>query len=445
MGRELLAGWGRTAPTSADVRHPGDRSGALAALADAPARGVIARGLGRSYGDAAQNAGGMVISTLELAGIGWADRAAGLVRVAGGASLGDVLRFLVPQGWALPVLPGTRHVTVGGAVAADVHGKNHGADGSFARHVTELTLATPGGVRRITPVDDAEVFWATAGGLGLTGLVLEAVVQAAPIATAAVRVTHRRAADLDELMGAMEAEDGRHRYAVAWLDPSAGGRGAIAWGDHAAVDGDPRAFEPAKAKAVPGWWPGGPFPGGAVSALNALRYHRGPATGSVTVEALDRFLFPLDAVDGWNRLYRRTGFVQHQFVVPFAASHVVGATLDRLRRAGCPPVLAVLKRLGAAAPGPLSFPMPGWTLALDFPTARAGLSEVLDGLDELVAEAGGRIYLAKDARLRPELLGTMYPELDRWRAVQRQVDPDGVLASDLSRRLGLVRATAGVR
>jgi decaprenylphospho-beta-D-ribofuranose 2-oxidase len=440
MGRELLAGWGRTAPSSADVRRPGDRAGALAALAAAPARGAIARGLGRSYGDAAQNAGGMVISTLDLSGIGWADEAAGLVRAAGGASLADVLAFLVPRGWALPVVPGTRHVTVGGAVAADVHGKNHGADGSFARHVTELVLATPGGVRRVTPADDADLFWATAGGLGLTGLVLEAVVQAAPVTTAAVRVLHRRAGDLDELMAAMELEAGGHRYGVAWLDPSAGGRGAIAWGDHAAEDGGRLAFEPARARAVPAWFPGGPVPGAAVSAMNGLRYHRGPATGSVTVESLDRFLFPLDAVDGWNRLYRRTGLVQYQFVVPDAASGVVGVAIERLRRVGCSPVLAVLKRLGAADPGPLSFPMPGWTLALDFPTARAGLSEALDGLDEMVAGAGGRVYLAKDARLRPELLGAMYPGLHRWRAVQRRVDPDGVLVSDLGRRLGLVGA-----
>jgi decaprenylphospho-beta-D-ribofuranose 2-oxidase len=448
MGHELLAGWGRTAPTSADVRRPGDRAGAVADVAAAPARGVIARGLGRSYGDAAQNAGGMVISTLALSGIDWADETAGLVRVAGGASLGDVLAFLAPQGWALPVVPGTRHVTAGGAVAADVHGKNHPVDGSFARHVTELTLATPDGLRRVTADDDPDLFWATAGGLGLTGLVVEATLQAVAVETAGVRVVSRRAAGLDDLMAAMESEAGRHRYAVAWLDTMAGGRGVVSWGDHAAVTDLPRsrratpvAAGAVRSRAVPGWWPGGPLPVAAVAALNQLRYRRSSATDTVAVEPRDRFLFPLDALDGWNRLLGRTGFVQHQFVVPFAAGGLVSLALDLLRRAACPPFLAVLKRLGGADPGPLSFPMPGWTLALDFQTARPGLSEVLDRLDELVAGAGGRVYLAKDGRLRPELLGVMYPGLDRWRAVQRRVDPDGVFASDLGRRLGLVSST----
>jgi decaprenylphospho-beta-D-ribofuranose 2-oxidase len=180
-----------------------------------------------------------------------------------------------------------------------------------------------------------------------------------------------------------------------------------------------------------------------VAVLNRLRYRRAPAAETTTVEPLDRFLFPLDGLDGWNRLYGRAGFVQYQFVVPYASAELVPTALDRLRGAGCPPSLAVLKRLGAADPGPLSFPLPGWTLAVDFPTALPGLAGVLDALDELVAGAGGRVYLAKDARLRPELVGAMYPQLDRWRAVQRDVDPAGVLRSDLGRRLGLVGPGAG--
>jgi decaprenylphospho-beta-D-ribofuranose 2-oxidase len=179
------------------------------------------------------------------------------------------------------------------------------------------------------------------------------------------------------------------------------------------------------------------LPSAGVSVLNRLRYGRAPATDTIGVEPLDRFLFPLDAVAGWNRLYGRAGFVQHQFVVPYRSADVVGVALDRLRAAGCPPTLAVLKRLGPADPGPLSFPMLGWTLAVDFPAARPGLAAVLDDLDELVAGAGGRVYLAKDARLRPELLPVMYPHLDRWRAVRRRVDPEGILTSDLARRIGL--------
>lgn len=459
MAHELLAGWGGTAPTAADVIHPAHPEEVAAILGAAPARGAIARGLGRSYGDAAQNAGGSVLATTRLRRVEWAEEATGLVRAAGGASMGDVLAFLLPRGRALPVVPGTRHVTVGGAVAADVHGKNHVTEASFARHVVELTLAAPAGVRRLTPADHSEAFWATAGGLGLTGVVLDATLRTVAVETSAVRVAHRRAAGLDELMAAMEAEEGAHRYAVAWLDAlatgAAAGRGVLSCADHAAVAdlsparrASPLGLRPARTLRLPSWSTGGRMPASAVAALNRLRYRRGPAVESTTLESLDRFLFPLDAIEGWNRLYGRAGFVQYQFVVPFPAGDVVRTALDRLRDAGCPPFLAVLKRLGVADPGPLSFPMPGWTLAVDFPAARPGLAAVLDDLDESVAGAGGRVYLAKDARLRPELLGAMYPDLDRWRSARDRLDPEGVLTSDLGRRLGLVapdRRRSGVR
>jgi decaprenylphospho-beta-D-ribofuranose 2-oxidase len=444
--RELLTGWGRTAPTAADVSRPTTAGQLVTALAGAPARGAIARGLGRSYGDAAQNAGGSVLSTVALDGVEWADEQAGLVRASGGTSLAAVQRFLVPRGWALPVLPGTRHVTVGGAVAADVHGKNHPVDGSFGAHVAQLTLALPDGVHRASPAEDPDLFWATVGGLGLTGVVLDAVLRARPVETAFVRVVTRRLADLDAVLAAMDdAAAGRHRYAVAWLDAMARGRGVVAGGDAAAA-GDlcpadrraPLALHEGRHVAVPSWLPGMPMPPAAVAALNELRWRRAPSAATTTVEPLERFLFPLDAVDGWNRLYGRCGLVQYQFAVPTEAADLVGTALERLRGAGCAPFLTVLKRFGAAGRAPLSFPIPGWTLALDFPAALPGLAVALDGLDELVAAAGGRIYLAKDARLRPDLVEAMYPALDRWRAVKARVDPGGVLTSDLGRRLGLV-------
>jgi decaprenylphospho-beta-D-ribofuranose 2-oxidase len=443
--RELLTGWGRTAPTAADVIRPATAEEVVAALADGEPRGAIARGLGRAYGDAAQNAGGHVLSTLALGGVEWADEQAGLVRVSGGTSLDSIQRFLVPQGWALPVLPGTRHVTVGGAVAADVHGKNHRVDGSFARHLAQLTLALPDGVHRASPAEDPDLFWATVGGLGLTGVVLDAVLAARPIQTAFVRVATRRAVDLDAVLAGLEEAAGRHRYAVAWIDGMARGRGVVAGGDDALTADLPAAARRAplarvegRHLAVPSWLPGAPMPPVAVAALNELRWRRAPSAETTTVEPLERFLFPLDAVDGWNRLYGRSGFVQYQFAVPAHAADLIGTALDRLARAGCAPLLAVLKRFGAADAAPLSFPIPGWTLALDLPAALPGLAVALDGLDELVAAAGGRVYLAKDARLRPDLVEAMYPALDAWRAVKARVDPAGVLTSDLGRRLGLV-------
>ena len=452
MGREELAGWGGTTPSAAEVTHPTDAAAVARLLKTAPARGVIARGLGRSYGDAAQNAGGTVVLTDRLANHAWVDAARGEIRVSGGLSLDALMRAVVPQGWFVPVTPGTRQVTVGGAIAADIHGKNHHRDGSFARHVTSMTLALPSGVAVVSPHADADLFWATAGGLGLTGVVLEATLRLTPVDTAFMRVVTERAADLDELMARMEARDGDHRYSVAWVDGLAAdgalGRGVITWGDHAAVDElparrRPLEFAPGGRLAVPaGVIPSGALNAAAVRLFNEAWFRRAPSAAATTVEPLARFFHPLDGVAGWNHLYGRRGFVQYQFVVPFGAAgeRVVRLALDRLRGLRCPSFLAVLKRMGPSSPGPLSFPMPGWTLALDVPVGRVELAEALDDLDDEVAAAGGRVYLAKDARLRPELVATMYPGLEAWRTVKHRVDPSGVFTSDLARRLGLVAA-----
>ena len=448
MAPELLRGWGGTAPSAAQVTAPADGAQVQAVLAAAPRRGVIARGLGRSSGDAAQNAGGTVIATTHLDGHMWVDRDAGELRVAAGASLDVLLRTLVPEGWFVPVTPGTRHVTIGGAIAADIHGKNHHRDGSFMRHVSSLTLATPAGVTTVTPTSDPDLFWATAGGLGLTGVVLDATVRLIPVRTSSVRVVTERAADLDDLMARMDARDHDHRYSVAWVDALAGGarlgRGVITWGDHADPGDvarrarDPLAFDPRTRLRVPGLPVPNVLTASTVAAFNEVWFRRAPSSTAVTVEPLSRFFHPLDGVGGWNRLYGPRGFLQYQFVVPFGAERVVRSALERLAALRCPSFLAILKRMGDGTPGPLSFPLPGWTLALDIPAGVAHLSEALDALDDEVAAAGGRVYLAKDSRLRPELVPTMYPRLAEWQDVCRRVDPHRALTSDLARRLRLV-------
>jgi decaprenylphospho-beta-D-ribofuranose 2-oxidase len=449
MAREQLAGWGGTSPSVADVTHPRSSAEVGAIIATRPYRGLIARGLGRSYGDAAQNAGGTVMDATGLDAHRWVDRSGGVIAVAGGTSLDSLLRAIVPAGWFVPVSPGTRQVTVGGAVAADIHGKNHHCDGSFVSHMTAFTLATPTGVTTVTPESDGELFWATAGGLGLTGVILEVTVRLLRVRTSAIRVLSERGSDLDDVMARMDRRDERHRYSVAWVDGLGRGRhfgrGVITWGDHAEPQDlpvrqrrDPLAFDGGSGLELPGV----PLPRlvstPAVTAFNEAWFRRAPAAPRTTIEPLASFFHPLDAVGGWNRLYGRHGFVQYQFVVPFGAEDVVRTALERLRTAGCPSFLAVLKRMGEPSPGPLSFPRPGWTLALDVPAGRADLSPVLDGIDDAVAAAGGRVYLAKDSRLRPEMVPVMYPELGRWLAVKRRIDPEAVFTSDLGRRLGLV-------
>ena len=448
--RRLLAGWGATAATAADVTTPAGLDEVVKAVGDPPKRGVVARGLGRSYGDAAQNAGGLVVDLTSCARVRRFDVAAGVIEVEAGLSLHTLMRQVLPFGWFVPVTPGTRYVTVGGAIAADIHGKNHHVEGSFTQHVLgfDLLLAS-GEVRTVRPDQDADVFWATAGGMGLTGIVLAATIQLLPVETSLMSVDTERAANLDALIDRLATTDDQYRYSVAWIDLLARGakmgRSVITRGDHAGLEelpkrkqADPLAFSPHPLAAVPaGIIPPGLLNRATVAAFNEVWYRKAPIDKRGELQSIATFFHPLDLVDRWNRIYGRPGMVQYQFAVPYGAEDVVRAAVDRLSSAGSPAFLAVLKRFGAGSPGPLSFPAPGWTLALDLPATMTGLARLLDGLDELVVAAGGRVYLAKDSRLRPELLPAMYPRLDEWRAVRARLDPAGIFASDLSRRLDL--------
>jgi decaprenylphospho-beta-D-ribofuranose 2-oxidase len=445
LERRLLSGWGRTAATAADVAAPHDPAGVRELLAATNGRGVVPRGLGRAYGDAAQNAGGRVIDTTGLTRFLAVDVEGGVARVEAGVSLDALASAMLPFGWFLPVTPGTAFVTVGGAIASDVHGKNHHRDGSFCEHVLSLVLLTPAGERlELTP--DDELFWATAGGMGLTGVVVEATVRMTPVETAWVREDVERAANVDDCMARMDARDDEYRYSVAWIDCLARGRrlgrSVLLRGDHATRDELPSGTEALARKRglalpAPPWVPNGLLRRETIAAFNEVYFRRAPREDRGRLVPLDPFFYPLDGVRGWNAMYGSRGFLQYQFAVPFGREDTVREALERLSGRRVASFLAVLKRFGDQR-GLISFPQPGWTLALDIPAAVPGLAGLLDGLDELVAEAGGRVYLAKDSRLRPDLLETMYPQLGRWRELQRQADPNGAMRSDLARRLGLV-------
>jgi decaprenylphospho-beta-D-ribofuranose 2-oxidase len=455
--RRTLTGWGRTSPSAADVVRPRDAD-EVAALVTGGApghgpgepgssRGILARGLGRSYGDAAQNAGGLVLDMTACGRVLAVDVEARSVRVEAGVSIDTLTRTLLPLGLWLPVVPGTRQVTVGGAIAADVHGKNHHVSGSFGSHVLELDLVTADGdVRTLSPDGpDADAFWATVGGMGLTGVVVRATLACIPAETAWAVVRTERARDLDHLLELL-AEDDPDPYSVAWFDALARGprmgravltRGRLATRD----DLPPRLAR--RPSAMAGGGRRGPavpvLPHGLLNratgrAFNEVWFRKAPARPTTDVQALGTFFQPLDGVRDWNHIYGPRGFCQYQFVVPPAETAAFRRAVALIAGSGHPSCLNVLKRMGDSDPGMLSFPAPGWTLAVDVPVAR-GLGRLLDRLDDLVLSAGGRVYLAKDARLTPAAVEAMYPRLAEFRSVRQVLDPEGLFVSDLARRV----------
>ncbi|WP_069763545.1 FAD-binding oxidoreductase [Streptomyces sp. LUP47B] len=450
-----VTGWGRTAPTAACLIRPRSYEEAVAAVRGCGARGGIPRGLGRAYGDAAQNAGGAVFDMTGLNRIHAIDAEGGTVLCDAGVSLNGLMEVLLPLGWFVPVTPGTRYVTVGGAIGTDVHGRNHHVSGSFSRHVLSFELLTADGeirtVRRGTPLFDA-----TTGGMGLTGMILTATVQLQPVETSLMSVDTERARDLDDLMARLTATDHQYRYSAAWVDllarGAATGRAVLTRGDHAPLEAletpgplarstrarrDPLTFGTPRFPAPPRFLPEGLLHRTSVGLFNELRYRTAPRARTGRLQGISAFFHPLDGVPHWNRIYGRGGLVHYQFVVGQDQDDTLRRIVRRVSERRCPSLLAVLKRFGDADPGWLSFPVPGWTLALDIPAGLPGLCALLDELDEEVAMAGGRVCLAQDSRLRPELLTAMYPRLDDFRALRAELDPHGVFTSDLSRRLTL--------
>jgi decaprenylphospho-beta-D-ribofuranose 2-oxidase len=448
--RERLSGWGRTAGTVASVVPVTDIERAASAVAGAGDRGVIARGLGRSYGDPAQNAGGLVLDMTGLDRIHSIDADSGLAVLDAGVSLDALMRAALPFGLWVPVLPGTRQVTVGGAIGSDIHGKNHHSAGSFGNHVVSMELLTADGqVRTLTPDgEESALFWATVGGMGLTGVILRATVRLKQVQSAYFIVDNDRTADLDETLALFsDGSDSRYDYSMAWFDSiSRGpklGRAVFSRGSLATLDQlppklrrDPLKFDAPQLLTFPDVFPNGLANRLTFSALGEIWYRKAPKHGRGLIQNLTSFYHPLDLFGEWNRAYGSKGFLQYQFIVPFDAQDAFREIVRRIAASGHVSFLNVLKRMGDANPAPLSFPCPGWTVTVDFPIKR-GLHQFCDDLDTMVLEVGGRLYLAKESRTSPETIHRMYPRIDEWRKIRHSVDPEGIFASDMSRRLAL--------
>ena len=375
-------------------------------------------GNGRSYGDSCLNQGGTLLLTRGLDRFISFDPVSGSLDCEAGVLLSDVINLVLPHGWILPVTPGTRFVTVGGAIANDVHGKNHVMFGSFGEHVLELELLRSDGGRRVcSPLMDTDLFRATIGGLGLTGVVVRARLQLRRVQGTGVEVEVRRFGRLADFF-ALSANSVASEYRVAWVDCLARGkklgRGVYSHGGHVSRDVAP---PPQLALAMPFVPPFSLVNAVSLRAFNLMYYHRAPSVPTLRLQHYQPFFYPLDGIARWNRMYGPRGFLQYQFVVPLAVQEAaVSEILDRIAASGQGSFLGVLKQFGErAAPGLLSFARAGTTLALDFPFRGKPTLDLLDALDKVVMAAGGAVYPAKDARMSPAMFEASFPNLASFR------------------------------
>ena len=466
--QQTLAGWGNYRPDLCRVYRPEKRAELREVLLDGapeaqsrggaaglPAAGdpaaarsdLIPRGLGRSYGDSATNAdGGVLLQTRMDCLLGF-DPATGVLEAEGGVSFASLIELLLPRGFFLPVTPGTKFVTLGGAIAADVHGKNHHGEGTIGNFVQSLRLMTAdGSVLTCSPGENADVFWATVGGMGLTGVILTARLRMIPVSSAYASVEYRKAANLDDALEKFaDPAYAERKYSVAWIDCLASGgslgRCVIMDGEHLPaaelpekLRADPLALPDKRNKSVPVNFPGFALNKLSVKLFNKSYYWKQP-TGRKVVD-LDAYFYPLDGIQNWNRIYGKRGFIQYQALFPpSTARQGLKELLEQLSASGNASFLAVLKRTGEQGPGMLSYPFAGYTLALDLPNTGERLDALVRSLDETLLKHGGRLYLAKDSTMSAETFAAMYPRLDEFRAVKAKVDPQNKFGSTQSRRL----------
>ena len=457
-----LYGWGRTAPSTAQVLSTADVdtiAQAVKQVADENSelpehkrRGVIARGMGRSYGDPAQNGGGLVVDMTPLNRIHSIDPDTGIVDVDAGVTLDQLMKAALPFGLWVPVLPGTRQVTIGGAIGPDIHGKNHHSAGSFGNHVLSMELLVADGrVLHLEPNgENAELFWATVGGMGLTGIILRARIQMTFTETAYFIADTDRTDTLDETIALhSDGSEVNYTYSSAWFDaisaPPKTGRSTISRGSLATLDQlkefapklakDPLKFNAPQLMTVPDIFPSWTMNKLSLMAIGEAYYLMGKPSRN-DVKNLTQFYQPLDLIGEWNRGYGKAGFLQYQFVVPTDAVESFKDIIYDIQASGHYTALNVFKLFGEGNRAPLSYPMKGWNVCVDFPI-RPGLNEFLDRLDDQVMQFGGRLYLAKESRTSAEKFHAMYPEMASWLETRRSIDPTGVFASDMSRRLEL--------
>lgn len=430
-----LTGWGRYPRAQANVAYPQTLPNFESEIRlDRP---VIARGLGRSYGDS--SLGNQVVETRFYNRFESFDQTHGLLTCNAGVSLAEILEFFVPKGWFLPVTPGTRFVTIGGAIASDVHGKNHHVDGTFSQHLTEIRMLLGNGEQiTASPTVNADLFHATCGGMGLTGIITSATIRLKPIKSSKILETTIRAPNLEAVLNAFEENLGA-TYSVAWIDCLAKGknlgRSLLMLGEHAETG--ELIVPKSKALSVPFDMPSALLNRATIQAFNTLYYNRVRHAQDTRVVDYEPFFYPLDKLTQWNRLYGKPGFMQYQFVLPKEAGlSGMRTVLEKIATSGRGSFLAVLKGFGRENQNLLSFPKEGYTLALDF-KVEPSVFALLDEIDRLVLNYGGRLYLTKDARMSEATFKASYPNWQRFEAIRDRYNALGKFTSLQSKRLGL--------
>ena len=430
-----ISGWGRFPAIDANVVVPADMVGWKAALGEHAS--IIARGLGRSYGDSAN--GPVVLQSDYLDHYIKFDAQQGILQCEAGLSLHEVLNCIIPKGWFLPVTPGSGYVTIGGAVASDVHGKNHHMNGTFGEHVIALELLLGSGdILQISRTQHPELFHATCGGMGLTGVILSVTLKLKPIQSSLISQTTIKTANLEEILHQFDVNQ-NSTYSVAWIDCLAKGsqlgRSILMLGEHSTEGG--LSLSHPKNLSVPVDMPSALLNTYSIAAFNSLYYSQAKKSIHQSEVSYMNYFYPLDGLQNWNRLYGKEGFIQYQFVLPKASGYVgMRDILERISDAGKGSFLAVLKGFGPQNSNYLAVPFEGYTLALDFKAEQATF-DLVKTLDPLVVDYGGRIYLAKDALMSQETFKRGYPRWVEFEEIRKNYHALGKFASSQSRRLGL--------
>ena len=442
--RKQISGWGRKSFVESKLLNLNSSKAITDFIKGSYASSFITRGLGRSYGDAAQLKDDFVLNVNFLQGISLSGNQ---LTVGGGVSISKILEVIVPLGYFLPVSPGSAQVTIGGAIAADVHGKNHHKDGSLGNHVSRILLVDGrGDIKEMKPnLEQSEkrndFFWATIGGMGLTGIILEVTISLIKIETSLMKVNTFICDELGILMDLMKSKDTEYSYSVAWVDSlNKKFRGVLTCGEHAKkedfdnIPSNLLSYDSKNLSSPPKFMPNGLLNKLTIKAFNEFWFRKSIAQKN-NFQTISQFFHPLDGVSNWNRIYGSHGFYQYQFVVPDDKNYFIEKTLDRLRECSAYCFLTVLKRFGRNNNGLLSFPQPGWTLAVDLPGSNLNVLSVLEELDYELASIGGKIYLAKDIRQSSEIFKNTYVSYQDWRSIKNEMDPENIFQSDLSRRL----------